>query len=192
MGSRFGLLSIICCAGLAAVPSAQAAITGSHVARPKDPRYLVYNQDNPNTFAIAGTTSGGNPATDQVDLLCFHGTTYETVASNVPLAGDGSFSVHAADLSKIEYRLCRLRAVPAGSVPVNLSPFKGPLLGGDHRRTYKIVGPPNDGAAYDFYIWAQQRAGAFDYDSLGSCGIDDAYLNVSTLDIGTVTFYCNA
>src|SRR5207237_10854820 len=31
-----------------------------------------------------------------------------------------------------------------------------------------------------------------DYDSLGSCGIDDGYLNDSTLDIGTVTFYCNA
>ncbi|MGH2974941.1 MAG: hypothetical protein ACRDLL_08765 [Solirubrobacterales bacterium] len=173
-------------------PAAQASITGSHVTRPKNPRYLVYNQDHPNTFAVKGTTSGGNRATDKVDLLCFHGTTYETVASAVPLANDGSFSVHAADLSKIQFKLCRLRAVPAGSVPVNLGPFKGPLLGGDARRTYKVSGGPNDGTRYDFYVWAQQRAGAFDYDSLGSCGIDDAYLTDSTLDIGTVTFYCNA
>ncbi len=117
---------------------------------------------------------------------------YETVASVVPLGGDGSFSAPAADLSKIQYKLCRLRAVPAGSVPVNLAPFRGPLVGGDARRTYRVNGGPNDGAPYDFYIWAQQRAGAFDYDSLGSCGIDDAYLNGSTLDIVTTTYYCNA
>ena len=193
VGSRSALLSVVCCcAGLATVPSAEAAITGSHVTRPKDPRYLVYNQDSPNTFAVKGTTSGGNPAADKVDLLCFYGTAYATVASNVPLASDGSFSVPAADLSKIQFKLCRLRAVPAGSVPVNLRPFKGPLLGGDARKTYKVSGGPNDGVLRDFYVWGQQRAGAFDYDSLGSCGIDDAYLNDSTLDIGTTTFYCNA
>ena len=193
MGSRLALVSVVCCAtGLALVPSAQASITRSHVTRPKDPRYLVYNQASPNTFAVKGTTSGGNPATDTVDLLCFHGTTYESVDSVVPLGGDGSFSVPAADLSKIQFKLCRLRAVPAGSVPANLGPFKGPLLGGDARQTYKISGGPNDGVLRDFYIWGQQRAGAFDYDSLGSCGIDDSYLMGSNLDIATTTFYCNA
>jgi len=183
---------VVCCAALVVVPSAQAAITDSHVTRPKNPRYLVYNENRPNTFAIKGTTSGGNAATDQVDLLCFYGNTDAIVASNVALANDGSFSVPAADLSKIQYKLCRLRAVPAGTVPVNLVPFKGPLLGGDHRDANKLSGGPNDGVPYDFYIWAQQRAGAFDYDSLGSCGIDDGYLNDSALGIGTVTFYCNA
>jgi hypothetical protein len=192
--SRLALLSVGCClaTGFALASSAQAAISGSHVTRPEDPRYLVYNDNNPNTFAIKGTTSGGNPATDEVDLLCFHGTTSENVASGVPLASNGSFSVPAADLSQIQYKLCRLRAVPAGSVPANLSPFQGPLLGGDHRQTYKVPTGPNAGTRYDYYIWAQQRTGAFDYDSLGSCGIDDGYLNKPSLDIGSVTFYCNA
>jgi hypothetical protein len=185
---------IACCALSAALASsAQAAITGSHVTKPKDPRYLVYDRDNPNTFAVKGTTSGGNPATDEVDLLCFHGTSHEAVASNVPLAKDGSFSVPAADLSQIEYTLCRLRAVPvAPGIPSNLSPFKGPLLGGDSQSTYRIDTGPNASALDDFYFYAQQRQAAFDYDSLTSCGIDDGYLMGSDLDVATVTYYCNA
>jgi hypothetical protein len=190
---RISLAAAVCCAlGLALVPSAQATITGSHVAKPKDPHYLVYDRDNPNTFAVKGTTSGGNPAVDKVDLLCFHGSTYESVDSVVPLANDGSFSVPNADLSALEFTLCRLRAVPAASVPSNLTPFKGPLLGGDSQSTYDISSGPNAGALYDFYFWAQQRQAAFDYDSLTSCGIDDGYLMGSDLDIATTTFYCNA
>jgi hypothetical protein len=177
--------------GAALASSAQAAITGSHVTTPKDPRYLVYTDANP-TFAIKGTTSGGSPATDKVDLLCFHGTSHETVASNVALAGDGSFSVPDGDLSTIQEYLCRLRAVPHGSVPANLTPFKGPLVGGDALVRNDITTGPNAGALYDFYFWAQQRQGAFDYDSLTGCGVDDGYLMGSDLDIATTTFYCNA
>jgi hypothetical protein len=193
-GLRLSLACVACCAVSAALASsAQAAITGSHVTTPKDPRYLLYNADSPNTFAVKGTTSGGNPATDKVDLLCFHGaSSHPAVATNVALAGDGSFSVPAADLHAVEYKLCKLRAVPAGTVPSNLTPFKGPLLGGDHRDTSLVSGGPNDGVPYDFYLWAQQRQAAFDYDSLMGCGIDDGYLNGSDLDIATTTFYCNA
>jgi hypothetical protein len=192
-GRRAAGLALVCCAvGVGLASPAQAAITGSHVTKPKDPRYLLYNHDNPNTFAVEGTTSGGNPATDKVDLRCFYGTNYETAATNVPLAGDGSFSDSNADLSAVSEHLCRLRAVPAGTAPTNLTPFRGPLLGTDYRETESISSGPNDGTAYDFYIWAQQRQGAFDYVSLGSCGLDDGYLDGADLDIATTTFYCNA
>src|SRR5436190_570108 len=122
---RISLVAVACCTlGAAWASSAQAAITGSHVTKPTSPRYLLYNRDNPNTFAVKGNTSGGNPSTNKVDLDCFHGTDHEVVATKVPLAGDGSFSVPAADLGAIEYKLCRFRAVPAGTVPSNLKPFK--------------------------------------------------------------------
>ncbi len=194
-GSRAGSL-----AGLGAVavalflaPAAQAAITGSQVTKPNSPRYVLNDLDaGGSTIAVRGTTSGGNPAVDKVDLLCFQGTQHPALESNVPLDSNGKFSVPAADLTNIEYMLCRLRAVPAGSVPSNLAPFGGPLLGVDHRETSKIGLGPNAGTPDDFYIWAQQRAGAFDYESLTSCGIDDGYLFDSTLANSTVTFYCNA
>lgn len=193
---RWGRAPVICALGAAlalAIPaSASAAITGSHVTRPRSPRYLLNNEDAGGTkITVKGTTTGGNPATDKVDLLCFYGTTYATLASGVSLHSDGSFSAPGADLTSIEYTLCRLRAVPAGTVPSNLSPFRGPLLGTDHRGTSKLSTGPNAGTPYDFYIWAQQRAAAFDYDSLSSCGIDDGYLNGSNLDVATTTFYCN-
>jgi hypothetical protein len=186
------MLATLALSALVLAAPAQGAITRSHVTRPKDPRYLVYNKDVPNTFAVRGTTSGGNPASDKVDLLCYYGATSKTVASSVPLASDGSFSVPNADLSKIDATLCRLRAVPAGTTPTNLAPFRGPLVGVDHRQSYVIATGPNTGKIREFYVWAGQRSGAFDYDSLTGCGIDDSYLIDRSLNQTALVFYCNA
>jgi hypothetical protein len=178
---------------LALAPAAQALITGSHVTKPSDPRYLLFNEDDPNTFGVKGTTSGGNPATDTIDLDCFHGDDFEYVAQGVPLAGDGSFSVPNADLEPISYELCRLRAVPhAPGTPSNLTPFRGPLLGVSGKQDQKSVSGPNMGHVYDHYFWAQQRRAAFDYLSITGCGLDDGYLYAPNLDLTTYTFYCNA
>ncbi len=191
MGRFAGLIAVA--ATLVAAPSAQAAITGSQITLPKSPRYLLNDEDaGGSTVAVKGTTTGGNPATDKVDLLCFFGTDHPALESNVPLGADGSFSVPAADLSPITNDLCRLRAVPHGAVPSDVSPFKGPLLGVDDRETETVAAGPNAGTAHDYYIYAQQAAGAFDYDSLTSCGLDDGYLNDSSHALATVTFYCNA
>jgi hypothetical protein len=187
-----GIALVFCAVGVALASSAQAAITGSQITKPTNPRYLLYNRDNPNTFAVKGKTSGGNPAHNKVDLDCFHGADHEVVATKVPLAGDGSFSVPAADLGAIEYKLCRFRAVPAGTVPSNLKPFKGPLLGVSSQNANRVSGGPNDGRLNSFYIWALQREALFDYDSVTDCGIDDGYLNDTDLEFSTVTYYCNA
>jgi hypothetical protein len=121
---------------LLAAPTARAAITGSQITQPKSPRYLLNDADaGGSTIAVKGTTTGGNPATDRVDLLCFFGTHHPALESNVPLGADGSFSVPAADLSPIANDLCRLRAVPHGAVPSDVSPFRGPLLGIGYRST---------------------------------------------------------
>jgi hypothetical protein len=179
---------------LALAPAAQALITGSQVTRPADPRYLIFDVNNPNTFAINGTTTGGNPATDHVDLRCYlgSGSVSNPVASNVPLASDGRFSVPNAELSTIESAICRLRAVPAGTTPSNLAPFDGPLIGGDPRQLYRFASGPNNGILYDFYFLGIQRQGDFDYDSLTSCGLTDGYLRNADLNRTTLTFYCNA
>jgi hypothetical protein len=182
---------VVC--GLTVTPAARAAITGSQITTPSDPTYLIADQDAATqTFAVSGTTTGGTPATDKVDIVCYYGTSHITVASGVALNADGSFSVPNAGLNAIRNRLCRLRAVPAGTTPADLTPFAGPLVGIGNRNSYKISGGPNDGRVYDYYIWAQQGTAAFDYVSLGSCGLFDGYLFDSTLDRTTVTFWCNA
>src|SRR6188472_971517 len=109
MGRRAAGILVTAVLVLALAPAAQGAITGSQVTKPKDPRYLTYDEDTPNTIGIRGTTSGGNPATDEVDLVCFHGDEHGTVAEGVALAGDGTFRVRG-DLSTIDFYVCHLRA----------------------------------------------------------------------------------
>jgi len=92
-------------------PTAQAAITGSQITTPTDPSFLVADETAATqTFAISGTTSGGNPATDKVDVRCYYDGTSALVAKNVALGANRSFSVPAADLTKILDLTCRLRA----------------------------------------------------------------------------------
>jgi hypothetical protein len=172
--------------------TAGAAITASTITTPKDQSYFVYNDNSPNTFAISGKTTGGTTG-DHVDIKCYYGTKTSAVATNVAVNQDGSFSVPAADLQNANvYSPCRLRAVPAGTTPSNLTPFAGPRVMVGFNRRYKISGGPNDGTQYDFYTFAQQPSGGFDYDSISSCGVDDGYLSDSTLALTTVTFWCNA
>src|SRR4051812_38354902 len=112
---------------LIVVPSAQAAITLATVTAPTDATYLIFNHDNPNTFAISGTSNGTTG--DHVDLVCTSGDKRVVVASNVAVNANGSFSVPAADVQKaVLYRICRLRAVPAGTTPNDQSQYGGPRL----------------------------------------------------------------
>ncbi|MGA8747033.1 MAG: hypothetical protein WB507_14380 [Solirubrobacterales bacterium] len=179
---------------LAFAPAANAAIASSQITSPASPSYGIYDAEAPNTISVSGTTSGGNPATDKVNLDCFSGSAPEdkVLAEEVSLNPDGSFSVAAANLKNIDDQVCRLRAVPTGAIPADLSPFSGPLMAtGERYGSSKIQTGPNTGQPYDFYIWGQQLSAADDYASAGSCGLDDAYLFDSELHKSTTTFYCN-
>jgi hypothetical protein len=179
--------------GLIVTPAASAAITASTITTPSNPSFLIADRDaSTQTFAISGTTTGGTPATDKIDVRCYYGGTYATVAGNVALASNGSFSLPSADLNTVRDRTCTLRAVPAGSSPSALTPYSGPVIDVGERDTYKVSGGPNDGKPYDYYIYAQQKTAAFDYVSVGSCGVYDGYLFDPTLALTTVTFWCNA
>ena len=174
-------------------PTAGAAITASQITTPTDPSFLIADQTAAKqTFAISGTTSGGNPSNDKVDVRCYYHATSALVAKNVALSSDGSFSVPAADLENVLDLTCRLRAVPAGTNPFDLTPYSGPLIGVGERDSSAVGGGPNNGKVYDYYLDAPQQTAAFDYASLGSCGLHDGFLLDSIYALTTTTFYCNA
>jgi hypothetical protein len=182
-------------AALWCAPEAGAVITTSSVTSPTNPSFETYTADSPNAIAVSGTTDSTTPATDKVDLLCFFGpanSSHPALATGVSLdPATGAFSVPAASLNSVQFHVCRLRAVPAGTLP-NLSSFSGPLLATGHLATFGVSAGPNDGAVTDYYLDAQQLTAADDYDSYGSCGLCDGYLfNDATLAQSTTTFFGN-
>lgn len=178
--------------GLAA-PAAQAAITVSHVRSPADPSFFVVTSNaSTQTLPISGTTSGGNPTTDKLDVRCYAAKTSFRVAHNVPLTSSGSFSVAAVKLNPTLQQTCRLRAVPANTTPSDVTPYDGPVIGVGEYTESSVSGGPNNGKIYDYALDAQQLTAAFDYQSLGDCGLNDGFLYDSTFANTTVTYACNA
>ena len=187
------LAGVLVVGGLVVTPAAHAAITASQITTPSNPSFFIADEDAATqTFAISGTTSGGSPADDKVDLRCYFGGMSVKVKGNVPLDGNGSFSVAAADLNKLLDVTCQLKAVPAGTSPADLTAFSGPVVGVGERESAKVSGGPNNGKAYDYALDAQQLTAAFDYASLGGCGLHNGFLYDSTYADTTVTFACNA
>ena len=178
-------------AALVATPSAQAAVTVSHITTPTDVTYLMYDNNNPNTFAISGTSNGTTG--DHVDFRCYDGDSGSLVASDVALNADGSFSIPAAPVVKTNtYSVCNLHAVPAGTAPADPTPYPGPRLLVGYKASSTVSSGPNDGVLFDYTLYFQQLAGGNDFDSLGSCGLDDGYLLDSNDALTTVTWWCNA
>jgi hypothetical protein len=196
MGPLLRLVAVVAGAlvlgGLVVTPTAHAAITASQITTPSNPSFFVADEDaSSQTFAVSGTTTGAGGG-DKVDLRCYFGGTSVKVKGNVPVNSNGSFSVPAADLNKLLDLTCQLKAVPAGKNPADLTPYSGPVVGVGERETSKISGGTNNGKAYDYALAAQQLTAAFDYASLGSCGLHNGFLYDPTFANTTVTFACNA
>lgn len=179
--------------GLAATPAAHATITATSITTPSNPTYFIADNSGPTqTFTVSGTATGATSG-DMVDINCYFSTSDLSmpaqVATNVPVT-NGAFSVSNANLGVAEDGLCELRAVPAGTTPSSLTGFSGPTIGvGEHDDTPIATGP-NAGKNQDYYVYAQQGTAAFDYRSLGECGVYDGFL-FSGLNQTTTTFYCN-
>jgi hypothetical protein len=187
------LVAVLVVGGLVVTPAAHAAIKASQITSPTNPSFFIADEDAAaQTFTISGTTTGGSPASDKVDIRCYFAGTSMKVKGNVALNSNGSFSVTAADLNKLLELTCQLKAVPAGTNPADLTPFSGPVVGIGERESSKISGGPNDGKAYDYALDVQQLTAAFEYASLGSCGLHNGFLYDSTYANTTVTFACNA
>jgi PASTA domain len=178
--------------GLAVTPAANAAITGTSITTPSNPAYFIAdNAASSQNFTVSGTATGATSG-DTVDINCYFDTSdlsqAAKVATNVPVTG-GAFSVSTANLGLAEDGLCDLRAVPSGTTPSSLSAYSGPTIGVGERDDEPVASGPNSGKNQDFYVWAQQATGAFDYRSLGQCGVYDGYL-FTGLALTTTTFYC--
>lgn len=172
-------------AGALFATGASAAVTATNITTPASPLYtLYYDTEMSGSISVAGTATATDG--DLVDLRCYAGAASAILQSNVPVNG-GQFSVANDSLQPISNRACRLRAVPAGTNPSDLSPFTGPALYNSYDEKYHW-----SGKLQDFFVYGAQRDGAFDYDSFGSCGVTDSYLfDPDTLGITTVPFFCN-
>jgi PASTA domain/Divergent InlB B-repeat domain len=187
------LAGVLLFGGFVAPPAARAAITVSHIRAPADPSFFIVTATaSTQALTISGTTSGGNPASDMIDVRCYSGKTSVRVAHNVPLASDGSFSIAAAKLNPVLQQTCRLRAVPADTTPSDVTPYDGPVIGVGEDTASAVTGGANNGKVYDYALDVQQLTAAFDYVSLSGCGINDGFLYDSTLGNTTVTYACNA
>lgn len=175
----------------AGASNAWAAVTQTSISAPTDPSYLVWNASANTNVTVTGTAPGATDG-DQVDVNCYYENGSGTVTDNSLATGvtvqNDAFTT-TASLFALTDNTCRLRAVPAGTTPTDLTPFAGPAVavseledanfddGGaaGSSTSYQIVGGPNSGKLYDYYMWQAQLSGAMDYDSLGSCGPCDSY-----------------
>src|SRR3954454_7396437 len=145
------LVAVLVVGGLAVTPAAHAAITASQITSPTNPSFFIaYEDAAAQAFTIAGTTTGGSPSSDKVDIRCYFAGTSVKVKGNVDLNSNGSFSVTAADLNKLLELTCQLKPVPAGTTPADLTPFSGPVVGVGERESSKVSGGPNNGKPYDY------------------------------------------
>ena len=182
---------------LAAAAGAQAAVTHSSITSPTDP-FFGFDQGQTQNVTISGTSDGTTG--DDVDILCYNddgstGTAHSTVASDVPVAADGTFttSVPISDLvyTTVVYSTgyCRLRAVPSGTAPTSgLSAFAGPRALVGH-----LLQMIEDDRLFDYYAESPQLTATADFNSYGSCGLADSYLFDPTVtgQVDSTGFFCN-
>jgi hypothetical protein len=73
-----------------------------------------------------------------------------------------------------------------------VTPYDGPAIGVGQDTGSVVNGGPNNGKVYDYALDVQQLTAAFDYVSVGGCGVNDGFLYDPTLANTTVTYACNA
>jgi len=197
MTSRCAVAAVITsvAAFFAAAAPAFATVTTSTVTVTSPAgTYLLDDEVTPqNTITVTGTSDG--TSTDAVDLNCYAGTGYETLATDVAVASEGSFTF-TGSFKSIADETCVLRAVPTGDgtdyPPGMPSAFTGPTLAISQVEDNDISGGPNNGDLEAYYLDDSQLSGGFDYDSLGGCTIDDSYTYDPVTFASATLDYCNA
>src|SRR4051794_37025634 len=148
---RLALL-VLASAAFVLPAAASADIQSSQVTSPADGTFLLDNQfhSTPDQFHFAGATSGGSPG-DTVDVRCYYDGGWNNVATNVALAGDGSFSGDA-DVNNVTDDSCVVRAVPSGTSFDSVSGFTGPRLASTEiRKGNPFSDVSQNNGIYDFY-----------------------------------------
>ncbi|MFL5893888.1 MAG: PASTA domain-containing protein [Thermoleophilaceae bacterium] len=169
-------VAVVTCLALFAAAPALATVTGSQITSvttydgvtdsSQNPIFSGYNDQAPQTTSVTGTaTTDDNNASDFVDVRCVYGNGgSNTLASNVPVAPDGTFAA-SGDFGG--YVTCHLVAFPHNyNGPNDFSSF--------HARTYGVGEQYNytsGGHTYDYYVDQHQLKGYFYYYSVGDGGI---------------------
>lgn len=171
---------------------ASATITASNINSPANGSAFVYNYDTGGGSVLVKGTVTGASSGDAVDIYCYFNSdnSEDKLATGVS-ASSGSFAANVS-LKGAAANICRLRAIPSGQpVPTGSAAgsFTGPVIVVDERDSSFS---PAQGNLYDYYVFAAKPAAGFDFDSLGSCEVDDSYLtNPATLTLASL-HYCNA
>lgn len=172
--ARTLLAALACAALLYSAGPALAAPPSSQLTNPNDGSVLLYDAANPGaTLTVDGTTSGFT----NVDLNCYSGTSYSSLAQNVTLPWTGDFA-------SVVGTACVLRAVPTGDTnpypPGSATSFAGVKLYPELTALTQLSGsslPQNNGTSYDWYSLAAFDQGSIDAVSAGSCGVLDSFVN---------------
>jgi hypothetical protein len=175
---------------LAAAAPAQAAVTATKITSPAKTRFVLYDTSatHPKTLDIAGTATGSG----NVDVVCERGLARVSLAEDVPVAANGTFSATqipldaAADAADLESpgRSCRLRAFPAGTTPPVYSAFEGPILGVSKYSRLELsgTGSANDGILADYYLYAAGIGYAAEAGTFGTCALFSVIQDPGTLE----------
>ncbi|HEV7562166.1 MAG TPA: hypothetical protein VGO24_01575 [Solirubrobacterales bacterium] len=186
---NFGLpLLVIMVAALVLTPAAGAAFTASQIVTPSSPTFALWSAAEASSITVAGTTTGSTPG-EEVDIDCFTASAVVPLATGVPVASNGSFYVLWVGLEKAVGHLCRLRAVPATTVPSEPSPFAGPLLATGRKLVETFVAGPSEGLPSGFRAEALGLSAGASALPIGRCGAR-GFLEDAALEETTATFEC--
>jgi hypothetical protein len=187
---NFGLsLLVIMIAALVLAPAAGAAFTASQIVTPTSSTFALWSSAEASSITVAGTTTGSTPG-EEVDIDCFTGSAAVPLATGVPVASNGSFFVLWVGLEKALGRLCRLRAVPATTVPSEPSPFAGPLLATGLKLVEAFpAGASSEGVPFGFRAESVGLSAGATGLSTGRCGVG-GFLENAALEKTTTTFVC--
>jgi hypothetical protein len=138
-------------------------------------------------ITVSGTATADNPGTDQVDVYCYFshdGQVDFQGGVTATVQNDGSFSANVP-LNQLDGETCRLRAVPSGTFPSNLTPFTGPRIGVLQRFVNTITG-----GWQTYSLGLNSLSGIAVLDDPSFCAVEDMKaLDPSTLNHSLV-FAC--
>lgn len=174
------------------IPSvASAAVTTTTITSPADGEIVVWDsRTDTGTSSIAGTAPGASN-TDVVDILCYEpgDADPDLVADDVPVTG-GQFS--HSDLSWASGSLCRMRAVPDDTVPLDTSPFPGPLVEINEIRL-QLENPDDDQNLKPnrWGVYTGQFGGRMEWSAAGSCPFESSLVDLTAFTETEAVFYCS-
>ena len=125
----------------------------SQPGTPADNPYLIYYDNPPATTLTVSGTATAMSSSDTVDIDCFYGapSTIVKLAAGVPVRSGAFTTPPLTTFRAIAGHACRLRALPANGAAEGPA-FTGPQVAVAEAKTLGILGGPNTGKPFNFYL----------------------------------------